>query len=174
MENSTPAAARANPNNARPAAVFTSPSPCVRKSEPALGGHLRIESAERAGRRVAGVGVGFFAFGNELLVHPLEVFVVHVDFAAHFENGRRRVLRVFSISNGIAWMVFGVGGKCRRRYFLGPRVAASTSPANPRSAGLTEATVRSWGSRNVAGPIRPSSISPSHARHRRPATSSSL
>ena len=39
--------------------------------------------------QVARVGVGLLALGVDLLVHPLEVLVVHVDLAADFEDLRR-------------------------------------------------------------------------------------
>ena len=52
------------------------------------------------------VGVRLFALGFDLLVHPLEVVVVHVDFAADFQDRRRRCLRtVLRSDSGIDLIV---------------------------------------------------------------------
>ena len=60
------------------------------ESQPPLGDDFRIEPPQRAAGQIAGVGVGLVALGLDLLVHPLKIRVVHIDFAADFQNRRRR------------------------------------------------------------------------------------
>ena len=59
------------------------------EAQAALGHDFGIEAAQRAGGEIAGIGIGLFAFLDDLLVDALKVFVVHVDFAADFQNLRR-------------------------------------------------------------------------------------
>ena len=70
--------------------------PVGEKSQPALGDDLRVEPAEGAAREVARVGVRLLALGLDLLVHPLEVLIVHVDFAADFEDRRELAASPFA------------------------------------------------------------------------------
>ncbi len=50
--------------------------------------HLRVELAQRSGCRIARVDVGLLSLGLHLLVERHKVALCHVDFTAHFHDGR--------------------------------------------------------------------------------------
>ena len=59
------------------------------KSQPPLGDNFRIKPPQCAGGEIARIGVCLLAPSDKLLVHALKILVVHVHFAAHFQNFRR-------------------------------------------------------------------------------------
>ena len=56
------------------------------KAQGALGGHGRIDLAQRAGSSIAWIFIGRFAGSFLALIEGREVVMRHVDFAAHFQH----------------------------------------------------------------------------------------
>ena len=87
-----------------------------KKLELAAGRHRRIELPERACGSVARIDIGLLAFGCHAGIERQEIFLRHIDLAAHFHLRRRTFRqRVGNLGDGL-----DVGGDI----FAGGAVAA--------------------------------------------------